>query len=59
MNTITKDCELCSNYKGEIISHTWTPEDMDCGRCTSSAHGPVHKACRPHNRIHCTADMCF
>lgn len=59
LTEITATCGLCSDYKGETVIHTWQVEDADCSRCVSSAHGPAHKACRPHDRIHCTADMCF
>jgi hypothetical protein len=57
MNTITINhfCHLCKREETFSILE----EYKDCERCTSSAHGPTHDACRPHGRIHCSADICF
>lgn len=53
--TITHWCEVCNREETFSVLEKY----KDCERCTGTAHGPQHDACRPHGRIHCSADICF
>ena len=34
--------------------------DEECNRCEANTPGDaLHGPCRPHDRVHCTADLCF